>query len=470
MTNRSIGLSSVLTQINQVENMNCIDDIPPLSTQKSSLEIWKSLLEYNSKYLIDRVACQKNLLNNELKLWLCSLDYTRGTSALLHVTGDKNFIENHINLFLINLNYGIVKSYIEHRLGNKLIHILDYTLDLRMRYTVHRRFRSLVTQEAEVKKWIDNYDGIQDSLCYMVYYLNKLQVKFEYPFERWSSYVQYIGYVERKKFLGGLMNSPKWNQILEYLCDRYTVDEMIQMNLLKTRFYNIECYDMVVELIRRGTLDKPQYSSLLITLTPTRPPATPNPDINIPDILNNNTHVGVIRRTHDLATILTPEDTDTIQELMVVHNWTLRDTNRYYLCWPLLYVDVLYLKATMLFIKRNKLDPSLIIFRVSTDHMMEPCGQLLIQLKNLGVDVKIDMDYSNSSIDVLQDLLAHPELDNSIRIIGTSNNVSLREFILYHKHPILVNIMTSPSRMNKSRTLGISSAGQRRLPSKSRGS
>lgn len=449
---RSIALSEVLSRTGSLTDLDCHDDIPPLSTQESSLEIWKSLLEYNSPHFGDKVSSQQHRLNRDLILWLCSLNYSRGTGALIHVTGDPNFVENHVNLFLINLNYDIVRSYVGHRVGRKLVHILDYTLDIRVRYDVHPRFRHLLTQEHKVKKWIDNYDGIQDSLCYMVYYLNRLNVKFDYPFERMDSYVQYINYATRKKYLGGLMSSPRWKDVLDQLTSRHSIDALLGMDVLKTRYYDVEAYDTVRELMSNGTEKVVTLSPLFLTLTTTRSNPT---KLVMTDELVNGTHMSVLRREHGLTTELTPSDTGTIQELLVSSRWCIFYNDVRHLCWPQLYVDQLYLKSVLLYLRGGHNGVS---FRVSSSRILEPCGVLLSDIRRLDVDVKVDLDYVNTPTDILHDLLANFVDDAAIRIPTDSSRsrkssqpTTLRELILYHKNPILISTMST--RPSQRRTL-----------------
>ena len=381
------------------------DDVPPLSAHESSLSIWKDILQSNpmniSHYIPKPSQKFKSPLSNDLKLWLCSLDYSRGTNTLIYMTGDKDFIINNVNLFLINLNYDIVKSYVSHRLSKKNSHILDSTLPIRLRYKVSDRFRYLLTQEHRVKEWISNYDGISDTLCFFVYYLSRMNIYFTFPFETMRSYIKYINYIYKKEYLGGLMGSPRYNDILKYVTDNFDIEVLREYKFLDTRYYNIDAYRACEEIFPE--------------------------DININSQLINGIHVSVLLNKYDKSLNLSREDIGPIHENLVVNQKIITYQNKIYLCWKNLYIDNSYLESALMYIRTWNIDPGRIHFRSKTSNIMDECGKILREIKDTGVNVQLDLDYENTPTHIMHDLMIHDVIMDD----------KLKMLIIYHKDELL---------------------------------
>lgn len=415
----SIELTEILTSMCQdMKLREIIDDLPPLSTHERSLDIWKRILEFNhsdiNRYLPNpSKKINERSLSIDLRLWICSLDYSRGIDVLLHVTSER-FLRANIEYFLINLNYLPIKSYVAHRVVNKPSHILNLTLDMRLSILpkVHRRFAHLVTQENQLRTWILNYDEICDSLCYLIYYLNRLNVKFVYPFETLDSYMGYIQYAIKKRYLGGLMNSPKYSEILRYLQSKFTREELIEMHIENSIFYDREAHDTCQELF--GPLK-----------------GSPR--------LNSGIHLVVLNETFDRTTELSHEDIGPIGErLMLDGRVPFEDKEgTIYLCWSHLRIDRIYLESVLMYL--NVFSPTQpVYFKVKSSNIEDPCGSLLKKIREK-INVNLELDYENTPIHILHDLIY-----NGGFIPGDLNSL-----IVHHKDDLLRRLLSNMGSANR---------------------
>lgn len=410
MIDTPIGLRDILSRMSSnIKIDSFIDDLPPLSTHERSLDVWKKIIEFNhvgiKRYLPNpSKKVNEKSLSMELRLWLCSLNYQRGVDVLIHLTSE-SFIEKNIDYFMINLNYHPIKSYISHRVANKPSHILDMTLDMRIRNLpkVHRRFRSLMTQEDKVKMWIQNYDEICDSICFLIYYLNRLKISFSYPFETMASYRGYIRYAAKKGYLGGLMNSPRYVEVLEYLLNRYSVEDLIDMKITDTIFYDMAAYTRCVELFGDTSMEHPR--------------------------LKNGIHISIIQGIHDRSVELSREDISIIDERLLITSSPIIDDGIIHLCWNNLIVDRRYLETVLMYVRlyRPTVDVS---FKIKTSNIVDQCGSILKMIEDEGIKVIIDLDYENTPSDIMYDLIYHGLTIKDLNVTLT-----------YHKDNLLQKFM-----------------------------
>lgn len=419
--NSPIGLVDMLTRMCSVNSVNkLLDDLPPLSISERSMSVWQRILEYNSSCL---ARCLPNpskkinprQLSAELRLWICSLNYRRGTDALQYLFGE-DFLENHLDLFLINLNYEPIKSLISHRLDGRSAHILDSTLALREQYlkTINPRFSHLVTQEEKIISWLDNYDDVTDSLCFFLYYLCRLNVSFKFPFETHRSYIKYTQYAMKKKYLGGLMASPMYREVLQYLVANLDINRLVEYNLMEGRYFNMDAFEMCARII-------PGVDDDWIKK-------------NNPQLINGSS-IAVLKNIHDRSTILTNQDIGIIHERLVTNQEALRDSDRTYLCWPNMKIDDLYLKSVLMYLKIWRRQDEKIYFRVKSSNILDQCGKSLREIQDQYVDVLIDLDYENTPSEILYDLILN----------GNFLREEVKTLIVYHKDELLKALTTDVS-------------------------
>ena len=121
-----------------------IDDIPIISRHHHSKKIWKYILENNCKNFCSFLSNKKmnpDNLDNYMKLWLLSLDYSAGTDVLLFIFGNNFITDNEKIISLIpnltlftqetEMNLIDTKFFMNtYKLGN-LIDYLKITAGLR---------------------------------------------------------------------------------------------------------------------------------------------------------------------------------------------------------------------------------------------------------------------------------------------------------------------------------------------------
>ena len=430
--NAPIGLIDMLTRMCYIDSTKnsinkVIDDLPPLSIADRSMKIWRDILEFNSSCLVRCLPNPSKKINRrqlsiELRIWLCSLNYQRGTDALEYLFGE-DFIENHIDLFLINLNYDPVKSLVSHRLENRASHILDSTLSIRVQYlkTINPRFSHLITQEEKIISWIDNYDDITDSLCFFLYYLCRLNVRFKFPFETYRSYIRYTQYAIKKRYVGGLMASPMYREVIQYLVANLDINQLIEYNLMEGQFFNMDAFEMCSRIIPGVDEDWIKKN---------------NPR------LVNGVSISVLRHLHDRSTCLSSQDMGIIHERLVTDQIVLYDSERTYLCWSHLKIDNLYLSSVLMYLKIWRREDEKIYFRVKSSNILEQCGTLLREIQDQYVDVHIDLDYENTPSDILYDLILN----------GNFLREEVKTLIVYHKDELLKTLTSDNTKVDRVRT------------------
>src|SRR5690606_15262785 len=130
-----------------------IDDIPIISRHHHSKKIWKYILENNCKNFCSFLSNKRmnpDNLDNYMKLWLLSLDYSAGTDVLLFIFGN-NFITDNEKIISLIPNLTLFTQETEmklidtkffmntYKLGN-LIDYLKITAGLRTEIPEFRQY------------------------------------------------------------------------------------------------------------------------------------------------------------------------------------------------------------------------------------------------------------------------------------------------------------------------------------------
>lgn len=416
----------------KIDITKIIDDIPVISLNEYSINIWKYIFEsnYSNKELL-RSKTILNITDPKLISWLCSLDLSKGTDMFLFILG-KDFIKNNKDIFIIVRNFSIsltsenltdddlltkitfdklktdndVISYIEHIINKGILsHHRPYIFDFC--YTILQNPPKYITKEE----------------IYLIHYVvsySDIEVIFDFSIEGYFIFIDLIFSKFHKSFnkisLRNLINSEYYKEIYNYLTNskeyEFSNEFLIEHGFIDSRIYDNDCFTFLLE---NGFSKDKLYKSFLVN------------GINIGFLFNRNLW------NYD---ILLPLINNQFIIKYYEENGIPRDGIP--IIWRNVKVNIGFLESicSLLaeeFANNKKRRIKKYKIQINSENILECIGSIITKMNELwsnDLEIEIFFDYENTENNIIFDLAIHNLLTIEIKNeIVMNNNYLLKKCI-----------------------------------------
>lgn len=398
-----------------------IDDIPIISRHHHSKKIWKYILENNCKNFCSFLSNKKmnpDNLDNYMKLWLLSLDYSAGTDVLLFIFGN-NFITDNEKIISLIPNLTLFTQETEmklidtkffmntYKLGN-LIDYLKITAGLRAEIPEFRQYIYNICIHI-----LQNVKLTENEVFFVHYYLSLsgIEIIFRFDSDEFKRYVDFIfKFYPTNINLRNMINSPHYKDIFEYLVNTYKLN---YETLERCKFFDSRLHSAnVISYMKERDINPRRFDS---------------------SYLVNGVHVSILKGNIEEWN---RDVTLSLNNKRFIIDWYNRNgfSEKFPIIWRNLKVNVEFMEQiyNILESKIKKGAKKKYRIELNSKNIIEPIGKILTKIKDDYPMIEIDVtfDYENTETRILYDLLTHNFRNSQIRNdIILHNNYTLKKIL-----------------------------------------
>ena len=398
-----------------------IDDIPIISRHHHSKKIWKYILENNCKNFCSFLSNKKmnpDNLDNYMKLWLLSLDYSAGTDVLLFIFGN-NFITDNEKIISLIPNLTLFTQETEmklidtkffmntYKLGN-LIDYLKITSGLRGEIPEFRQYIYNICIHI-----LQNVKLNENEIFFVHYYLSLsgIEIIFRFDSDEFKRYIDFIfKFYPSNVNLRNMINSPHYKDIFEYLVNTYKLNYEI---LERCKFFDSRLHSInVINYMKERDINPRRFDS---------------------SYLVNGVHVSILKGNIEEWN---REVTLSLNNKRFIVDWYNKNgfSEKFPIIWRNLKVNVEFMEQiyNILESKIKKGVKKKYRIELNSKNIIEPIGKILTKIKDDYPMIEIDVtfDYENTETRILYDLLTHNFRNSQIRNdIILHNNYTLKKIL-----------------------------------------
>ena len=398
-----------------------IDDIPIISRHHHSKKIWKYILENNCKNFCSFLSNKKmnpDNLDNYMKLWLLSLDYSAGTDVLLFIFGNNFIVDNEKIISLIpnltlltqetEMNLIDTKFFMNtYKLGN-LIDYLKITSGLRGEIPEFRQYIYNICIHI-----LQNVKLTENEVFFVHYYLslNGIEIIFRFDSDEFKRYIDFIfKFYPTNINLRNMINSPHYKDIFEYLVNTYKLN---YETLERCKFFDSRLHSVnVINYMKERDINPRRFDS---------------------SYLVNGVHVSILKGNIEEWN---REVTLSLNNKIFIIDWYNKNgfSEKFPIIWRNLKVNVEFMEQiyNILESKIKKGEKKRYKIELNSKNIIEPIGKILTKIKDDYPMIEIDVtfDYENTETRILYDLLTHNFRNSQIRNdIILHNNYTLKKIL-----------------------------------------
>lgn len=398
-----------------------IDDIPIISRHHHSKKIWKYILENNCKNFCSFLSNKKmnpDNLDNYMKLWLLSLDYSAGTDVLLFIFGN-NFITDNEKIISLIPNLTLFTQETEmklidtkffmntYKLGN-LIDYLKITAGLRAEIPEFRQYIYNICIHI-----LQNIKLTENEVFFVHYYLSLsgIEIIFRFDSDEFKRYVDFIfKFYPTNINLRNMINSPHYKDIFEYLVNTYKLN---YETLERCKFFDSRLHSAnVISYMKERDINPRRFDS---------------------SYLVNGVHVSILKGNIEEWN---RDVTLSLNNKRFIIDWYNQKgfSEKFPIIWRNLKVNVEFMEQiyNILESKIKKGAKKKYRIELNSKNIIEPIGKILTKIKDDYPMIEIDVtfDYENTEMRILYDLLTHNFRNSQIRNdIILHNNYTLKKIL-----------------------------------------
>lgn len=398
-----------------------IDDIPIISRHHHSKKIWKYILENNCKNFCSFLSNKKmnpDNLDNYMKLWLLSLDYSAGTDVLLFIFGNNFITDNEKIISLIpnltlftqetEMNLIDTKFFMNtYKLGN-LIDYLKITAGLRAEIPEFRQYIYNICIHI-----LQHVKLTENEVFFVHYYLSLsgIEIIFRFDSDEFKRYIDFIfKFYPTNINLRNMINSPHYKDIFEYLVNTYKLNYEA---LERYKFFDSRLHsDNVINYMKERDVNPRRFDS---------------------SYLVNGVHVSILKENIEEWN---RDVTLSLNNKRFIIHWYNKNgfSEKFPIIWRNLKVNVEFMEQiyNILESKIKKNEKKKYKIELNSKNIIEPIGKILTKIKDDYPMIEIDVafDYENTETRILYDLLTHNFRNSQIRNdIILHNNYTLKKIL-----------------------------------------